>query len=267
MCCYPFKIDNILLHSRVIGNSILAIEFIAITAILFQNFDSELLKIEHGAPWVALFMLILSNVSIFSNFQDMPLIFALTYYIYYKSESNSDINYFRCCKSLELAISQTAIVFLINMGFRIWTTVEWIRYYYEPVLQDLFSTKFQIILISTSSVLLLVIGCVILYGIVEFFICCVPKTKKCCENLKQQRIKHEKQINLDRVKSLEEKNKEYEAKLAEISQKNKMTTHNLEETKLQLEKTKTQLHEAKQHIVEDDNNIQVAVVVTKDEDN
>jgi outer membrane murein-binding lipoprotein Lpp len=64
-------------------------------------------------------------------------------------------------------------------------------------------------------------------------------------------LEHDRQINLDQVQQLE-------AKISKMSQKHKMTEHDLEEAKSELNEAKTQLKETKHQLKSE---IQVAVAV------
>jgi uncharacterized membrane protein YhiD involved in acid resistance len=96
-------------------------------------------------------------------------------------------------------------------------------------------------LIGTGYVFLLVTVALLIYGIVKFFMWCVPSYSNCMENLKKRQFEHEKKINLDRVKELE-------SKLKETKRREKVTIYKLDETKQQLDETKQQLSNVQQDI-------------------
>jgi len=249
MCCYESKLLGGLVYSRSFGNSFLAIEFVAITIILFQDFGhTNYISSGCGAPWTALFMLMLSNVVIFSSWQDLPMISDLIDEVDKgtKWNKNKKTNLYECSSSLCCFASSTSIVYMLNMCFRFWTWSLWVLFQTkQDTFSGCYSNNLHNMLVETSVVLMIVITCVILYGIVEFCKWCVPATKKCHEDLEAQKKKRDKETNLERVRELElqqkTQQKEYESKLEESKQQAKEAKHQLDETKIQLHETKEQL--------------------------
>jgi len=135
-----------------------------------------------------------------------------------------------CCLA-----SSTGTIYVLNICLRIWTFALWVMFGKES---SCYSQNIFNLLVSTSSVFLLVVSCVVVYGIVRFFQWCVPSCAQYQRDLKKKRakleqerqqkqIEYEKTVNLDRVQELELQMKE--------------TKHQLEETKTQLDETKREL--------------------------
>jgi hypothetical protein len=71
------------LWSRIATNIYLSIESIILLVILFKNFNSDYVAMNCGCPWIALFVILLLNVIVISNWQDLSTIIHLLDSLYY----------------------------------------------------------------------------------------------------------------------------------------------------------------------------------------
>jgi hypothetical protein len=214
MCVYS-KFHCFLTWSRSWANSYLAVEFIAITIILFQNFgNNNYISGGCGAPWTSLFMVMLMNVVTFANTQDIPVICSLhekhiAFDKSYSNLKNNDLN--NCCyryfcdfPSFCHLVSSTLLVYSLNMAFRLWTMCLFILFKMNLDQYDhCYSSNLYNMLIATSSILIICTVAFLVCGIVEFFRWCVPITTSHCEKLKNDRLEREKERGLDRIRELE----------------------------------------------------------------
>ena len=248
--------SSFLIYSRTFVNIYCAVEFIAITTILFKSFgNAAYISGTCLSPWTSLFMVMLMDVVIFATIQDIGTIDSLysnhedyidEYSTYYCERMKSDDLNILCCKgSFSCLAAQSFIVWSISLGFRLWNMCLFIIYTKnKEQYAECYTTNMYKMMIATSSILLLVVAALIVWAIVLFFWnWCCKATANACEKMHKQKIERERETNLEKVREAEQKTKEMEKKLEETKIQIKQTKDELTETKFQL----TQLQEHKQN--------------------